>query len=129
LCGPDPIYAAIERHKAAGVVWDAAVDVRSRFNNLHMDDERRKQLAVLENAVDEAWEHCEQAGVDLINTGPLLRYRDLEGLLEELALVSDVCKTLFEFEMTKAKTMAERLGGDLGPHQQGHRRPAWVLAS
>jgi hypothetical protein len=66
----DPIYAAIERHKAAGVVWDAAVNVRFRFNDLHMDHERRKQLAVLEDAVHEAWEPCVQAGVDLINTGP-----------------------------------------------------------
>jgi hypothetical protein len=26
---PDPIYAAIDRHKAAGVIWDAAVSTRA----------------------------------------------------------------------------------------------------
>jgi hypothetical protein len=42
----DPIYAAIERHKAAALIWK------------------------LESAVDETWEPCEQASVDLINTAP-----------------------------------------------------------
>jgi hypothetical protein len=66
----DPIYAAIERHKAAGIVWDAAVDVRSHFNDLHMTGEQREQLDLLDDAVEDAWEPCEQAGVDLINTAP-----------------------------------------------------------
>ena len=66
----DPIYAAIERHKAAGIVWDAAVDVRSNFNDLHMTDEQREQRDLLDDAVEDAWEPCEQAGIDLITTEP-----------------------------------------------------------
>jgi hypothetical protein len=67
----DPIYAAIERHKAAGIVWDAAVDVRSHFNDLHMTDEQRKQRDLLDDAVEDAWKPCEQAGIDLITTEPI----------------------------------------------------------
>ncbi len=66
----DPIYAVIERHKATGAVLDAAVTVRSRFPDLHMNDEQQRQLKRLEEAVDDAWEPCEQAGIDLINTEP-----------------------------------------------------------
>ena len=66
----DPIYAAIERHKAAGIVWDAAVDVRSRFHDLHMTDEQREQRNLLDDAVEDAWEPCEQSGIDLITTKP-----------------------------------------------------------
>jgi hypothetical protein len=39
----DPIYAAIERHRKACFVWNAADDVRSRFNDLSMTDEQRRQ--------------------------------------------------------------------------------------
>src|ERR1035437_8185550 len=51
----DPIYAAIERHKAAGIVWDAAVDVRSNFNDLHMTAEQREQRDLLDDAGEDAW--------------------------------------------------------------------------
>jgi hypothetical protein len=66
----DPIYAAIERHKATGAVLGAAVTVRSRLPDLHMNDEQQRQLKRLEEAIDDAWELCEQAGIDLINTEP-----------------------------------------------------------
>ena len=66
----DPIYAAIERHKATGAALDAAVMVRSRFPDLHMNDEQQRQLKRFEEAVDDAWGHCEQAGINLINTEP-----------------------------------------------------------
>jgi len=49
---------------------DTAVTVRSRFPDLHMNDEQQRQLKHLEEAVDDAWEPCEQAGIDLINTEP-----------------------------------------------------------
>jgi hypothetical protein len=65
LGGSDPIYAAIERHKAAGVAWDAAVNVRADYDEADVDETER-----LQDAVDNAWELCVQAGVDLINTGP-----------------------------------------------------------
>jgi hypothetical protein len=32
----DPIYAAIERHKAACVPWDAAIDVRAEFSGIRL---------------------------------------------------------------------------------------------
>jgi hypothetical protein len=35
-----------------------------------MNDEQQRQLKHLEEAVDDAWEPCEQAGIDLINTEP-----------------------------------------------------------
>jgi hypothetical protein len=68
--GPDPIFAAIEKHRTAAAVWDAAVDVRSNFNDLYITNEQRQQRDELDNAVEDAWRPCEQAGVDLINTSP-----------------------------------------------------------
>jgi hypothetical protein len=69
-CAVDPIYAAIERHKQTAAIWYAAVDVRSNFNDLHMTAEQRAQRDELDDAVEDAWAPCEQAGVDLINTTP-----------------------------------------------------------
>ena len=68
----DPIYAAIERHKAAALIWDAAVNVRADFPDTAdaSTDEQQERLYELESAVDETWEPCEQASVDLINTAP-----------------------------------------------------------
>jgi hypothetical protein len=68
--GPDPIFAAIDRHKQTAAVWDAAVDVRSNFNDLDMTDEQREQRDELDDAVEDAWRPCEQAGIDLVNTEP-----------------------------------------------------------
>ena len=62
---PDPIYAAIERHKAAGAAWDAAISVRARYEEVDDDETQR-----LQDAADEEWEPCEQAGIDLLNTEP-----------------------------------------------------------
>jgi hypothetical protein len=67
---PDPIYAAIERHKAAAVIWDAAVTIRADFPDLHMNDEQAEQCKLLDETEDAAWESCEQAGIDLIGTKP-----------------------------------------------------------
>jgi len=63
---PDPIYAAIERHKAAGVPWDAAIDVRSEFPESAdpMTDEQWEQRDLLDEAVDDARVILEQAGLD-----------------------------------------------------------------
>jgi hypothetical protein len=68
----DPIYAAIERHKAAGVPWDVAIDVRAEFPEFPrpMTDEQHEQRDELDDAVDEARVILEQAGLDLINTPP-----------------------------------------------------------
>jgi hypothetical protein len=69
---PDPIFAAIERHKAACVPWDGAIDVRAEFpEGPHpMTDDQREHRDALDDAVDEARVILEQAGLDLINTVP-----------------------------------------------------------
>jgi hypothetical protein len=51
---PDPIYAAIDQHEQTVAVFDAAVIARSRFNDLNMDDERKRQLSLLHEAMDAA---------------------------------------------------------------------------
>jgi hypothetical protein len=66
----DPIYAVIERHKQAHAVHDAAASVRADFYDIHMSADQRKQLAAMEEAVDEAWEQREEAAIDLVNTKP-----------------------------------------------------------
>ena len=66
----DPIYAAIERHGRAVAAHDNATEVRAHFEDINMNDEQRKQLAVLQDAVDEAWDPREEAAIDLLNTEP-----------------------------------------------------------
>jgi hypothetical protein len=69
---PDPIYAAIERHNAACIPWDAAIDVRAEFpeGSAPMTDEQWEQRDLLDEAVEDARGTLEKAGVDLINTAP-----------------------------------------------------------
>jgi hypothetical protein len=69
---PDPIFAAIERHRSAGIVWDAAVDVRSVFPEgpAPMTDEAWEQRETLDDAVSEARCALSKAGEDLIRTVP-----------------------------------------------------------
>ena len=66
----DPIYAAIERHKAAAAIWDAAVTARARFPDTDMNDEQAEQCDLLDESREIAWEPCEQSAIDLINTAP-----------------------------------------------------------
>jgi hypothetical protein len=66
----DPIYAAIERHRQTAAVWDAAVDVWSNFGDIDITAEQREQRDEIDDAVDDAWRPCEQAGIDLVNTAP-----------------------------------------------------------
>ena len=51
----DPIYAAIDRHKAACLHWDAAIDVRAEFpEGPHpMTDERWEQRDALDDAIEQ----------------------------------------------------------------------------
>jgi hypothetical protein len=65
--GIDPIYAAIERHKQAAAVWDAAVDVRSNINDLQMTAKQRDEL---DGPVEGARDALDDAAIDLINTAP-----------------------------------------------------------
>ena len=68
----DPIYAAIERHRAAAIVWDAAVDVWAKFPDYPPLDghgfwpERER----INDAQEAARDAVDDTGVDLINTSP-----------------------------------------------------------
>jgi len=66
----DPVYAAIERHKACALKHAAAWDVRARFNDCQMNDEQERQLQILEDAIEAVWQPCQAAGIDLFNTAP-----------------------------------------------------------
>jgi hypothetical protein len=70
--GADPIFAVIKRHRAASIVWDAAVDVRSDFPEgpEPMTDEQWEQWNTLDDAVDDARDALNQTGVDFISTTP-----------------------------------------------------------
>jgi hypothetical protein len=65
--GIDPIYTAIERHERVASVWDAAVDVRNKINDLHLTAEQRDDL---DEPVEGAREALDDAAIDLINTAP-----------------------------------------------------------
>jgi hypothetical protein len=69
---PDAIYAAIKRHRAACIGWDAAVDVRSDFPEgpEPLTDRELEQREMLDDAVDSARAVLNKAAVDLINTVP-----------------------------------------------------------
>jgi hypothetical protein len=68
----DPIFAAIERHKAACIVWDAAVGVRASFPEgpEPMTDEQWEERDRLDDAEEDAREPLVNAGVDLVATKP-----------------------------------------------------------
>jgi hypothetical protein len=91
---PDPIYAAIEKHRQAVAAHDATTAIRAAFNDVKLNDERRTQLAVLEAAVDGAWDRLDEAGTTLVNTDPttlagiLAVCRYVEPLLNEEAAVN-----------------------------------------
>jgi hypothetical protein len=68
---PDPIYAAIERHKALTVPFDAAWDARGHFNDSGECDEKPSdELRRLNDAIDAAGPPMEEAAYDLFNTVP-----------------------------------------------------------
>jgi hypothetical protein len=64
----DPIYASIERHKAVMLPYNIAVAVRAAYDET--DEEEDEEEDRMDAAVDEAWNDCEQAAVDLIKTSP-----------------------------------------------------------
>jgi hypothetical protein len=69
-CVVDPIYEAIKRHKQTAAAWDAAVDVRSNFNDFDMTEELREQRDELDDAIDVARDALNKTGIDLISTVP-----------------------------------------------------------
>jgi hypothetical protein len=72
LAGLDPIFAAIEKHQAAAVVLDAAVDVWAKFPDgpEPMSIERRIERERINDAWRAARNALDDTGVDLINTSP-----------------------------------------------------------
>jgi hypothetical protein len=62
---PDPIFAAIERHRTVMQPYDAAVDVRASY-----DERDESEVERMDAAVDVARERCTETAVDLINTSP-----------------------------------------------------------
>jgi hypothetical protein len=68
----DPIYETIEKHKAAAVVWDAAVSVRADLPEgpAPMTDEQWEERCRLDDAEEDAREPLVDAGVDLVGTKP-----------------------------------------------------------
>jgi hypothetical protein len=69
---PDPIFAAIEHHRAAGIVWNAAVDVRADFPEGYepLTDEQWEQRDELDETLDDAREALVEAGAALIDIAP-----------------------------------------------------------
>ena len=68
---PDPIYAAIERHKDLAKTYDAAVKVRGRFKDFGtLTEAEEARLGELNDALDEAHLPLEAAAMDLFNTHP-----------------------------------------------------------
>jgi hypothetical protein len=79
---PDPIYAAIEAHKAAHAAYSAAVDLNSAFEDeLHdnsrpqkdrrLEDEQRRGVEI-EEALSQASRDELDASIDLLGVDPTL---------------------------------------------------------
>jgi hypothetical protein len=68
----DPIFAAIEKHRVAAAVWDAAVGVPLSFPEGPdpLTDEQWEERDRLDDAVDDTRELLVDAGVDLVGTKP-----------------------------------------------------------
>jgi hypothetical protein len=71
-CAVDPIYAAIERHRTAAIIWDAAVEVWAKFPDgpEPMTIERRIERERINDDQLAARDDMDDTGVDLINTSP-----------------------------------------------------------
>jgi hypothetical protein len=80
---PDPIYAAIERHRNAARLWQAAVAVRDAFPESRGTPEGG--ASILEAAVANARLPLVDAGLDLIETRPTT----VEGFVAALEFMRD----------------------------------------
>ena len=68
---PDPIYAAIDKHKALTVPFDAAWKVRGRCKDFGaLTEEEKQHIRKLNETIDAAGLPMEQAACDLIDTVP-----------------------------------------------------------
>ena len=68
---PDPIWAAIEKHKALTIPFDAAWKARASFNDTReLTEEQQQQLLNLNDATDAAGLPMERAACELFDTKP-----------------------------------------------------------
>jgi hypothetical protein len=68
---PDPIFAAIEKHKKLTVPYDAAIKARGSYNDCGaLTEEETQHLSKLNDAIDEAGLPMEQAACELFDTKP-----------------------------------------------------------
>jgi hypothetical protein len=71
LAEPDPIYAAIKRHRELAKICDAAWKLRAQCNDFGtLTEAERTHVLKLNDAVDEAHLPLEAAAMDLFNTAP-----------------------------------------------------------
>jgi hypothetical protein len=71
---PDPIFAAIERHRDLAKTYDATWKVRGRCKDFgEMTQEEQAHVLKLNDAVDEAHLPLEAAALDLSNVHPTTR--------------------------------------------------------
>jgi hypothetical protein len=66
----DPIFAVIAQHRQAVAAHDTVTDVRAAFDDVNMNEEQKRQLAILEAAVDDAWDRLDDAGCVQVNSMP-----------------------------------------------------------
>jgi len=67
----DPIFAAIERHRALTIPFDAAWTARGRCKDFEtLTDDEKLHIRDLNDAIDAAGLPMEQAACDLFNTVP-----------------------------------------------------------
>jgi hypothetical protein len=82
-----------------------------------MNDEQQRQLKRFEEAMDDPWELCEQAGIDLINTEPTALAGIVAAILDILksrrATTALSCRmeTFSNVTTTAMATVARRWGG------------------
>jgi hypothetical protein len=65
----DPIYAAIERHRAAATAWNVALETRPEFPE-PLTTEQREQCRLFDDAEADARDALSEAGHCLIETVP-----------------------------------------------------------
>jgi hypothetical protein len=71
LAEPDPIYAAIKRHRDLAKTFDAVWKVRARCKDFGtLTEEEKARVRKLNDAVDEAHLPLEAAAMDLFDTAP-----------------------------------------------------------
>jgi hypothetical protein len=129
--GSDPIYAVIERHKAACADHDEAVRIEFAFEEVHMQGEKLRQYQNLHAQTADAWERLEDANTDLVTTPPatlagiasLCRY--IEPLLADVdtSYLPDTIAWDDDNESTPAgalaNTIAATIEGMLASNPQG----------